>query len=92
MVVVRGVNLFPAAVDAVVRSIPGAGEYRAEVSRAGALTEVTLIVETEDDGVLRALEAALTSTFSLRIPVHKAVPGSLPRFEMKARRWVSREV
>jgi phenylacetate-CoA ligase len=91
MVVVRGVNLFPAAVEAVVRSIPGAGEYRAEVSRTGALTEVTLIVEMEDDAALRALEAALTSTFSLRIPVQKAAPGSLPRFEMKARRWVIRD-
>jgi phenylacetate-CoA ligase len=88
MVVVRGVNLFPTAVDAVVRSIPGAGEYRVEVGKSGALTEVRLSLEAETDGPIQALESALTSVFSLRIPVQRAAPGSLPRFEMKARRWV----
>lgn len=91
MVVVRGVNLFPAAVDAVVRSVPGIGEYRVEVSRAGALVEVTLCVEAASAETTAALESALTSTFSLRIPVRRVEPGTLPRFEMKAQRWLTRD-
>jgi phenylacetate-CoA ligase len=90
MVVVRGVNLYPAAVDAVVRSVPGAGEYQVVVSQTDALVQVSMAVETDSDEALHHLESALTSAFSLRIPVARAASGSLPRFEMKARRWVRR--
>jgi phenylacetate-coenzyme A ligase PaaK-like adenylate-forming protein len=38
-----------------------------------------------------SLEKALTEAFSLRIPVESVEPGSLPRFEMKAQRWVRRD-
>jgi phenylacetate-CoA ligase len=92
MLVVRGVNLFPSAVEAVIRSVSGIGEYRVEVSRRGAMAELAIVAEAGDAEALRKLEAALTGAFSLRIPVQQAEPGSLPRFEMKARRWVRRDV
>jgi phenylacetate-CoA ligase len=88
MIVVRGVNIYPSAVDAVVRSVPQIVEYRVEVSRRGVLTEVALEVESSDDTAASRLERALTSAFSLRIPVTRVAANSLPRFEMKARRWV----
>jgi phenylacetate-CoA ligase len=88
MVVVRGVNLYPAAVDAVVRLVPGIEEYRVGVSRRGSLTEVELQIESADEHAAQKLERALTSAFSLRIPVSRLAAHSLPRFEMKARRWV----
>jgi len=87
MVVVRGVNLYPAGVDAVVRGCAGVAEYRVVVSRAGALVAVALEIEAVEDDVARTLEAALTEAFSLRIPVRRLAAGALPRFEMKARRW-----
>jgi phenylacetate-CoA ligase len=88
MVVVRGVNLYPSAVDVVVRLVPEIVEYRVEVSRRGALTEVEMRIESADDGAAQKLERALASAFSLRIPVVRVAAHSLPRFEMKARRWV----
>jgi phenylacetate-CoA ligase len=91
MVVVRGVNLFPSGVDAVVRSVPGISEYQVETSRRGALVELALAIESADDFAASQLEAALSSAFSLRIPVRRVAAGSLPRFELKARRWVVRE-
>ena len=48
MVVVRGVNLYPSAVDAAVRAVPGIREYRVEIDRRGTLPQVTL--EIEPDG------------------------------------------
>ena len=90
MVVVRGVNLYPSAVDAVVRAVPEIAEYRVAVSRRGALTEVALQIEGED-AAAEKLARALTSAFSLRIPVTRVARGTLPRFEMKARRWVGVE-
>jgi phenylacetate-CoA ligase len=91
MIVVRGVNLYPAAFDAAVRLVPEIEEYRVEISRRGAMTEVEVQIESPDDGAAKKLERALTSTFSLRIPVTQVTAHSLPRFEMKARRWVSRD-
>ena len=87
MVVVRGVNIYPSAVDAVVRTIPEIAEYRVTVTQHGALAEIALEVESTNDFAAPLLESALTSAFSLRIPVRRVA--SLPRFELKARRWVA---
>lgn len=87
MIVVRGVNLFPSAVDAVVRALPEIAEYRVAVQKRGTLAEISIEIESDDDSATARLERALTSAFSLRIPVRR-VP-SLPRFELKARRWVA---
>jgi len=86
MVVVRGVNIWPSAVDAVVRKIAEIAEYRVLVSRRGEMTEVALEIESPDNTAGTRLERALTDAFTLRIPV--AAVESLPRFELKARRWV----
>ena len=89
MVVVRGVNLYPSAVDAVVKLVPEVAEYRVEVSRRGALAEVSVLIESDDDLAAQKLERALSAAFSLRIPVTRVEHGRLPRFEMKAQRWVT---
>ena len=49
------------------------------------LAEIALDVETTDDSAIERLEHALTSSFSLRIPVRRVA--ELPRFESKAKRW-----
>jgi phenylacetate-CoA ligase len=85
MVVVRGVNIYPSAVEEVLRS-EGVTEYRVEVRTDRALTE--LHIQVEGDISTHHLEAALTNAFSLRIPVSVVESGTLPRFEAKARRWI----
>ena len=87
MLVVRGVNIFPSAVDAVVRSFPEVTEYRVHVVRDGAMTSLSLDVESDDDGIASRLASKLTESFTLRIPVTRVPSGTLPRFELKARRW-----
>jgi phenylacetate-CoA ligase len=93
MVVVRGVNVYPGAVENVLRSNGGVAEYRVEIGHHGALSELMIQVEpepahAEDAGLSHHLEAALRDALALRIAV-KIVPcGSLPRFELKAKRWV----
>ena len=89
MVVVRGVNIYPTAVESVVRSIPEIGEYRVLVSRRGSMAELELDIESTDDTAALRLERALDQAFTLRVPVRRLAAGSLPRFEMKARRWVT---
>jgi phenylacetate-CoA ligase len=94
MVVVRGVNIFPSAVEEVLRSCGGVGEFRVTVESGGGLSEISLEIEPaagdySTDLVLR-VEAAMRNAFGLRVAVASAPSGSLPRFEAKARRWVRR--
>ncbi len=85
MVVVRGVNIYPTAIEEVLRA-EGVTEYRVEVHTERALTE--LRIQVEGNISTPHLEAALTNAFSLRIPVSSVDAGALPRFEAKAKRWV----
>jgi phenylacetate-CoA ligase len=86
MVVIRGVNVYPTAIDEWVRRLGDVGEYRVTEDRRGALAELSVELEAGTETAAR-LETHLRDELALRIPV-KAVPrGTLPRFEHKARRW-----
>lgn len=90
MVNVRGVNVYPSAVEAVVRRFDEVVEYRATVATNGALRELSIEIEllpgvkTIDDRI----SAAMRETLGLTVPVRVVEAGTLPRFEMKARRFV----
>jgi len=95
MVVVRGVNLYPSAVEEVIRSVGGIAEFQVEVSTERALAELSVQIEPvpgEEPGTAIAdrVAAALQRAFALRASVSCVPPGSLPRFEAKARRWIRR--
>lgn len=93
MIVVRGVNVYPSAVEEIIRSADGVLEYQVQVSNAQSLTELNLQIEPRPDcndpATLAAkLEKHFLTQFTLRVPVTIVPPGTLPRFEMKAKRWV----
>ncbi len=90
MVVVRGVNIFPAAVDDVLRAFPEIAEYQVRVFRRDSLLELEVTVEpvTESADLAARVQKTFHVAFNLRVPVKAAVSGALPRFEHKASRWV----
>jgi len=93
MVVIRGVNVYPSAVEEIVRSCEGVAEYRVEINTTLTLPELSLQVEPTPDCVdfsalVHGLERAFETALALRVPVTLASTGALPRFEMKAKRWV----
>jgi phenylacetate-CoA ligase len=93
MVIVRGVNIYPSAVEALIREVGGVAEYQVRLRSRGPLTELEVTVEpdpaaADTAALVPRLAEAFESAFSLRVPIHLAAPGSLPRFEMKARRWL----
>jgi len=49
MVVVRGVNLYPASVDAVIRRFNQVREYRVYKENAGSMVEIKIKVEAEPE-------------------------------------------
>ncbi len=87
MVVVRGVNLFPSAVDAVMASFAEVVEYQVVFERHKAMLEAKIRVEATRN-LTKRLERALQESFALRIPVEMVKEGTLPRHEMKAKRWI----
>lgn len=92
MIAVRGVNIYPTAVDAVLRRFPEVVEYQVREVRHGALLDLKVIVETapgpRDTTVSERISIALRDTFQLRMDVEVVPVGALPRFEFKARRWI----
>ena len=93
MVVVRGVNIFPTAIEEVMRTCDGLGDYRVLIRQDRALTELEIEVEPAADcantqSIVEHLEHALRDVFAMRIPVTLVDKGTLPRFEMKAKRWM----
>jgi phenylacetate-CoA ligase len=85
MLIVRGVNVFPGAIDDIVRSFPEIVEYRLTVADRDSLDTMLLEIEDhlDDPGrVARELQVRL----GLRVDVAVVPLGSLPRFEGKGRR------
>jgi phenylacetate-CoA ligase len=86
MIVIRGINIYPSSIDAIVRSFPDIAEYQVEIDQRPALAEIHLTVESSAE-TASALAQKLRSVFTLRIPVTAVPTGTLPTFEVKAKRW-----
>jgi phenylacetate-CoA ligase len=96
MVTVRGVNVYPAAIEAVLRQIAGIAEFRSTVAREGAMRTLSIEIELEPsaaapDAVRERAARELQQALGLTVPVRDVHAGTLPRFEMKARRVVIAE-
>ena len=89
---VKGVLLAPSAIEEVVRSFPECqGEFEVIVDKTGDTDRITLKVELEPSRDSRALLAALQDRLRLKTNlgylIETHAPGSLPRYEVKARRF-----
>ena len=93
MVPVRGVNVYPSAIETILREERAVAEFRVEIYRERSMWEMMVAVEvlSEDpDAVCTRLSRLLESRLGLRAQVRVAEPGSLPRYELKSRRFVIR--
>ncbi len=93
MVNIRGVNVYPAAIEAVVRRFDEVLEFRSVVSRRETLTTLAIEIEVAADvngrrALATRLSEQLRETLGLTVPVSVVEAGALPRFEMKAQRFI----
>ena len=94
MVNIRGVNVYPAAIESVLRHFEEVVEFRSTVSRSGALRSLALEVELTPsaadprDDHDEDHAAAARSAGADRADPDRRAPAALPRFEMKARRFI----
>jgi phenylacetate-CoA ligase len=94
MIHVRGNNVYPAALEALIRRFANVAEYRVEVDQRESLAELRIELEpaVAGDGaeLAQRVERAIRDELLFRADVRTVAPGSLPRYEMKARRVVIR--
>ena len=90
MIHVRGNNVYPSALEAVIRRFAEVAEYRVEVDQSGPLTVLKVAVEAAGPAsgaeVAAKVDRAIRDELLFRAEVTAVPPGTLPRFEMKARR------
>ena len=91
MVVVRGVNIFPSAVENLVRQCESVEEFRITVTtdrEMGNLAiELELSKNANPESARKTVDQAIQNELSLRPEITLVPSGSLPRFEMKAKRF-----
>ena len=91
MVVVRGVNVFPSAVEGIVRRFPEVEEFRVDVVQSDGMAELKITVEPGAAGAPAGLGEGVVESvrdnLHIRPMVEVVAPGTLPRFELKARRF-----
>ncbi len=92
MIVLRGNNLHPSALQTILHRFAEVAEYRVEVDRTGALPVLRIEVEPHSSDVGSALAervaGAIRDELLFRAEVRCVPVGSLPRFELKSQRVV----
>jgi len=86
MMLIRGVNLHPSAIEEAVRRETGATEFRITVTRENAMDEADVEVEGTPSAC-RAIAEDVRNSFGVRIRVRSVPPESLPRWQAKAKRF-----
>jgi phenylacetate-CoA ligase len=89
MLVVRGVNIFPGAIDDIVRSFPEVVEHRLTVTTRESLDVLHLEIEDRLSDPTRVADE-LKLRLGLKVDVAAVPIGTLPRFEGKGRRLVDK--
>ncbi|HEX3272439.1 MAG TPA: AMP-binding protein [Ktedonobacterales bacterium] len=96
MKLIRGTNVYPRAVESIVREYPAIDEFQIYVWRKDNVQdEITIKVEIKPDHeaewhtLHRQLAKDLAAAHEgLRFNIERAAHGTLPRFELKAKRLV----
>lgn len=92
MLVVRGINFYPSAVDRIILGHSSVREYRLRIHENRRMLKLDLTVEfipvcRDPMRAKNRLMEKLQKAFPLKFDCRVVKPGHLSRFEMKARRW-----
>jgi phenylacetate-CoA ligase len=87
MVVIRGMNVFPSAIEQILRESQGVGEFRITFyTDPRAMDEIKIEVELSQPLEARAIQARMRQRLGLRVRLVPVRPGILPEQHGKARR------
>ena len=85
MLIIRGVNVYPSQIEAVLIGLPDiAPHYQLVVERRGSLDELTIEVESHDPGAAERVRHHVKSMIGVSAAVKVMKPGEVPRSGGKA--------
>jgi phenylacetate-CoA ligase len=91
MVTIRGVNVYPTAIENVIRQFASVDEFQVTVTTVQEMRQLEVEIEVvsgnDTEHVRTDVEQAIYQALSLHPTVKVAKPGTLAHFEMKARRF-----
>jgi phenylacetate-CoA ligase len=96
MFVVRGINVFPSAIENIIRNHPHVEEFRIEIFKEREMNEINIKLElnptVQSSDIASKIAQSIVEDLQTRLVLSAKttiVPcGSLPRFDMKAKRCV----
>jgi phenylacetate-CoA ligase len=89
VIIIRGVNVFPSAIENIVRRFEQVGEFAVDIVRQNEMDDLQIRFESrggDADEIARAIEKEFRAGVGIRIKVTAVPMGTLPRFDLKARR------
>jgi phenylacetate-CoA ligase len=89
MLIIRGVNVYPSAIEHILRGFPEIKEFRLTAYRQDRLDQLKIEIEDDLNEPHRVADE-LRLRLGLRVEVMAVPPATLPRFEGKGRRFVDR--
>jgi phenylacetate-CoA ligase len=95
LLVIRGVNVYPSAIENVLRKFPEVGEFAVDIYNVGELDELEIrleVIQRDPAALAAAVTQDLRDKLSLRVTVKPVPFGSLPLFDLKARRFTDHRV
>ena len=89
-IIIRGLNIYPATIENIILKFPDVSEFAVRAYRTETLDELEIQVESTNSNptdTATAVSSAIRNALGLRTIV-KVVPiGTLPRFELKSKRF-----
>jgi phenylacetate-CoA ligase len=91
MFTIRGNNVFPGSIEAILRQFAEITEYRIDVETRRSMQHVKITIEAhsaaEGDSLCEKVSRAVKDRLHFQAEVIPTAAGSLPRFDLKARRF-----
>ncbi|MAC53899.1 MAG: CoF synthetase [Gimesia sp.] len=93
MVIIRGNNVFPSSLEAILRTFDRIAEYRIEVRTIRSMQHMKIELEPTDSAaadpqrLVHDVSHAIKDRLNFNAEVITVAPGALPRFELKGRRF-----
>jgi phenylacetate-CoA ligase len=95
MAKIKGVNIFASGVEELLAEVKGIGpEFRLVVDQIAHRDVLTLQIEPLDQAdphsIVDLIKRKMLDAWSMHFEVECVAPGTLPRTELKARRWLDK--
>ena len=89
-VIIRGVNVYPSAIENIVRGFPEVAEFAVDIYRQREMDDMEIRLELNggaSHAIVNAIAKEVRHILGIRAGVQTVPPNTLPRFELKARRF-----